>query len=96
MKVTIDDLNKAGADLSNAYLYKICDNSGYDHRTGKLFALWDTNRIKKAIESKMNNHIGNENVSTGSRAKFLKSTKPLLRAIARLEKRDENLRVLVR
>jgi hypothetical protein len=96
MRVTVDDLNRAGADLSTAYLYKISDPSGYNHKSGLLYASWDTDRLKKAIESKSNNHLGNENVSTGSRAKFLKNTNRLLRAIAKLEKRDENLRVLVR
>jgi hypothetical protein len=94
MNVTAKELQLAGADMANGYLYRISDPIGTTVKNGCLQSLWSTNRLKKAIEAKRYCHIGNENVSTGCKVMFTRSTNRLLKAISKLEKKHEVIKIM--
>jgi len=90
LRVTINELIDCGANISKGYLWKFSTPVAYRCEGNGLRALFETSAIKKAIEAKAYCHIGNENVPTGNLKKFNTATTSVLKAIAKMEKKNAN------
>ena len=95
MIVTLRDLENAGANMSNGYLYHLTCPTGTTVKHGFYANEWDTERIKKAIYARRYAQEGNPHISNGQRARSFRCTQSILKAISKLEKKIEVIRISV-